>query len=184
MEALSCARIRLLSGLGKRDAARDLADSLRRIASERGLTRTLMRALALSMTIDADSDRGSELLVEFLRLTRSTDYLRPLARHRDVSRGLLARLLAEDPGPEIREAAESALAHLDGPPPSSVSAFSPREQAVLAELRNGRLNREIADRLGISEDGVRHHLKNIYRKTDTADRRDAVRRAKLMGVQL
>ena len=183
MEALSCARIRLLTELGDRDAARDLANRLRGIASERGLRRTLMRALALSMTIDADSDRASEPLVEFLRLTRETDYLRPLVRHGDVSRNLLARLLAEDPDPEIREAAESALARLDGPPPPSVAVFSPRELAVLAELHKGRRNREIADRLEIGEDGVRYHLKNIYRKTDTADRRDAVRRAKLMGVQ-
>ena len=183
METLSCARIRLLSELGKRDAARDLANSLRRIASERGLTRTLMRTLALSMTIDADSDRAREPLVEFLRLTRSTDYLRPLARHRDVSRGLLTRLLAEDQDPEIREAAESALAHLDGPPPPSGAVFSPREEAVLAELRKGRRNREIADRLRISEDGVRHHLKNIYRKTGTTDRSEAVRRATSMGLR-
>ena len=52
---------------------------------------------------------------------------------------------------------------------------------MLAELSTGLRNREIADRLGVSEDGVRHHLKNIYRKTGTTDRRDAVRRATSMG---
>ena len=181
MEVLSCARIRLLTELGDRDAARDLANRLRGIASERGLTRTLMRALVLSMTIDADTDRAVEPLVEFLRLTRSTDYLRPLVRHRDVSRRLLTRLLDKDPESELREAARSALAHLDGPPPPGVPVFSAREQAVLAGLGQGLRNREIADRLGISEDGVRHHLKNIYRKTGTTDRSGAVRRATTMG---
>ena len=184
MEGLSCARIRLLTELGDRDAARDLANRLRGIASERGLTRTLMRALVLSMTIGADTDRAVELLVEFLRLTRSTDYLRPLVRHRDVSRGLLTRLLDKDPEPEVHEAARAALAHLDGPLPPSVPVFSAREQAVLAELGEGLRNREIADRLGMSEHGVRHHLKNIYRKTGTTDRRDAVRRATSMGLRL
>ena len=183
MEVLSCARIRLLTELGDRDAARDLANRLRGTASERGLMRTLMRALVLSMTIDADTERAVEPLVEFLRLTRSTDYLRPLVRHRDVSRSLLTRLLDKDPDPEVDEAARAALAHLDGPPPS-VPVFSAREQAVLAELREGLRNREIADRLGISEDGVRHHLKNIYRKTGTTDRSDAVRRATSMGLPL
>ena len=48
---------------------------------------------------------------------------------------------------------------------------------------DGLRNREIADRLGVTEDGVRHHLKNIYRKTGTTDRDDAVRRAASMGVQ-
>ena len=184
MEVSSCARIRLLTELGDRDAARDLANRLRGIASERGLTRTLMRALVLSMTIDADTDRAVEPLVEFLRLTRSTDYLRPLVRHRDVSRRLLTRLLDKDPEPEVHEAARAALGHLDGPPRPSAPVFSAREQAVLAELGKGLRNREIADRLGISEDGVRHHLKNIYRKTGTTDRSDAVRRATSMGLRL
>ena len=64
-----------------------------------------------------------------------------------------------------------------------LASQDPRERAVLAELRNGLRNREIADRLGVTEDGVRHHLKNIYRKTGTTDRDDAVRRAASMGVQ-
>ncbi len=184
MEALSCARIRLLSELGKRDAARNLANRLCRIASKRGLRRTLMRALALSMTIDSDSDRATEPLVEFLRLTRETDYLRPLVRHRDVSRELLTRLLDTNPDPEIRDAAESTVARFDEPMPPSDPVFSPRERAVLAELRKGRRNREIADRLGVTEDGVRHHLKNIYRKLGTTDRKAVVRRATSMGVRL
>ena len=139
--------------------------------------------LRQSMIIDARTGRTIEPLVEFLRLTRNTDYQRPLVRHRDVSRDLLTRLLDQNPEPEIREAAALVLAHLDGPPPPSLPVFSPREQAVLAELRNGLRNREIADRLDVTEDGVRHHLKNIYRKTGTTDRDDAVRRATSMGVQ-
>ena len=66
--------------------------------------------------------------------------------------------------PEIRDAAESALAHFNEPMPASGPIFSPRERAVLAELRKGGRNREIADRFGVTEEGVRHHLKNIYRK--------------------
>ena len=181
MEALSCARIRLLTEHGDRDAARDLANRLRGVASEHGLTRTLMRALALSMMIETDADRAVEPLVEFLRLMRDTDYVRPLVRHRDVSRGLLARLLDSGRDPEVHDAARTMLAHLEGPTPPSVPAFSPREQAVLAALSGGLRNREIADRLEVSEDGVRHHLKNIYRKTGTTDRSDAVRRARSMG---
>ena len=185
VEALSCARIRLLIELGDRDAARDLANRLRRISSQLGLTRTLMRALVLSMVVEAGADGALEPLVEFLRLTRSTDYLRPLVRHRDVSRRLLTRLLEGDPDPEVRDAATTALARLEGPAAGSgIPAFSAREQAVLAELRKGLRNREIADQLRISEDGVRHHLKNIYRKTGTRDRSEAVSRAMSMGLRL
>ena len=182
MEMLCCARVQLLAEQGNRAAARELARRLRGIASECSLTRTLMRALALLITIDARTDRAIEPLVEFLRMTRNTDYLRPLARQRDTSRDLLTRLLDQNPDPEIHETAASVLAHLDGPPPPSVPVFSPREQAVLAALGEGLRNREIADRLGVTED--RHHLKNIYRKTGTTDRRDAVRRATSMGSRL
>ncbi len=181
MEALSCARIRLLTALGKRDAAGDLAQRLRALASERGLRRTLMRALGLSMAIDADdTDRAIKPLVEFLGLTRHTDYLRPLVRHRDVSRALLTRLLDGNPEPELHETAGSALARLDARPSPDAPVFSPREQDVLAGLDKGLRNREIAERLGVSEDGVRYHLKNIYRKTSTNDRDEVVRRAAAM----
>ena len=164
MELLGCTRIRLLVELGDRDAARELANHVRRRASERGLTRTLMRALALLMAVDTRADWAVERLVEILRLVCVTDYVRPLARYRSASCAVLARLLDDDPDPQIRAAAESTLARLDNPRPSNVPVLSPRERAVLAELRNGLRNREIADRLGVSEDGVRYHLKNIYRK--------------------
>ena len=178
MEALSCARIGLLTALGNRDAAGDLAQRLRALTSARGLKRTLMRALVLSMALDADTDGAIEPLVEFLGLTRDTDYLRPLVRRRDLGRALLTRLIETNPEPALHEAAASALARLDGPPsPADASLFSPREQDVLAAMGNGLRNREIADRLGVTEDGVRHHLKNIYRKTGTTDRDEAVRRA-------
>ena len=104
-------------------------------------------------------------------------------RHRDVSRELLTRLLDRNPDSEIRDAAESALAHFDEPTPHGGTVFSPRELAVLAELRKGRRNREIADELQIGEDGVRYHLKNIYRKVGTTDRDAVVRRAASMGVR-
>ena len=182
MELLGCTRIRLLVELGDRDAARDLANQVRRRASERGLTRTLMRALALSMAVDTCTDRAVERLVEILRLVRETDYVRPLARHRSASCAVLVRLLDHDPDPQIRSTAESTLARLDNRRPFNVPVLTPRERAVLAELRNGLRNREIADRLGVSEDGVRYHLKNIYRKMGATSRRAAVDRAMSMGV--
>ena len=76
--------------------------------------------------------------------------------------------------------AQSPLAHLDRTPHAPV--FSARELQVLAEVRQGRRNKEIADRLGISQPGVRFHLSNIYRKTGVSRRQDAVRTAQSLGV--
>ena len=55
--------------------------------------------------------------------------------------------------------------------------FSTREQEVLAEAARGLRNKEIAARLGISDEGVRYHLKNIYRKAGVSKRADAVKYA-------
>ncbi|MYD87709.1 MAG: DNA-binding response regulator, partial [Acidobacteria bacterium] len=40
----------------------------------------------------------------------------------------------------------------------------------------------IAGRLGITDEGVRYHLRNIYRKTGTTSRAEALRCAKSLRV--
>ena len=185
MEALSCARVRLLAAQGECAAAEDLAGGLYRVASERGLTRTLLRCLALSMVVAhqaGDSERAVTRLVEFLRLTRKVDYVRPLVRHREVSLTVLQQLLRADIDDGERRTAESVLVQLKDPSPVTASVFSPRELEVLSGLRHGLRNKEIGTQLGISDEGVRYHLRNIYRKTGVGKRRDVVRYAESMGV--
>ena len=176
MEALSCGRVRLLAARGEWDAAEELANGLCGVASQLGLVRTSMRGLALSMLVAelaGESDRALARLVEFLRLTRDVDYIRPLVRHRNVSRSVLRRLLATDIDDELRRAAESMLPHLEEQPAVMASVFSARELEVLAGVREGLRNKEIATRLGITDEGVRYHLRNIYRKTGVNKKEDA-----------
>ena len=184
MESLACARIRLLAGQGEFAAAEDLASGLCATASEHGLVRTQLRGLALAMTAGEGAgrkDRALERVVEFLRVVGEADYVRPLVRCREVSRVVLGRLLETGPDAETRAAAESMLARLDEKKPDT-PVFSARELQVLAEVSQGRRNREIAGRLGISEPGVRFHLANIYRKTGVSQRHEAVRSAQSLGV--
>ena len=184
MESMACARVRLLAAQGDFAAAEAVATSLCTAASDRGLTRTLLRGLALSMAVAewaGDADRALSRLVEFLRLVREADYVRPLVRLRAVSQAVLQRLLGTAPEPDTRDAAEALLEHLDGKKPKA-PVFSPRELQVLAEVREGRENMEIAGRLGISRPGVRFHLMNIYRKTGVNRREEAVRMAQALGV--
>ena len=63
----------------------------------------------------------------------------------------------------------------------TASVFSPREMEVLSGLRHGLRNKEIGTRLGITDEGVRYHLRNIYRKTGAGKRRDVLRYAESMG---
>ena len=184
MESMACARVRLLAAQGDFAAADEMATTLCTVASERGMARTLFRGLTLSMAVAeraGDAERALSLLVEFLRLAREADYVRPLVRQREVSSVVLRRLLATDLDRETRDAAEAMREHLDGTEPTA-PLFSPRELQVLAEVREGRQNMEIAGRLGISRPGVRFHLMNIYRKTGVNRREEAVRAAQTLGV--
>ena len=185
MEALSCARVRLLAAQNEHGAAQDLAGSLCAVASERGLTRTLLRGLAVSMVAAHRAEqpgRALERLTDFLRAARGVNYSRPLVRHRQVSRTVLRRLLATDPDEDVRTVAESMQAKLSAPAAGATAFFSAREIEILAEAARGLRNKEIAVQLGISDEGVRYHLKNVYRKVGVAKRTEAVKYAQSIGV--
>ena len=184
MEALACARVRLLAAQGEGAAADELAAGLCATASGHGLLRTRLRGLALSMAVAeraGQPERALARLVEFLPLARQADYVRPLVRDRAVGQAVLQRLIRTGTDADTRDAAEAMLARLESKDPHA-PAFSRRELQVLAEMRQGRRNKEIAGRLGISQAGVRFHLSNIYRKTGVNRREDAVRAAQLLGV--
>jgi DNA-binding NarL/FixJ family response regulator len=55
------------------------------------------------------------------------------------------------------------------------AGLSEKELAVLRELAHGRSNKEIAGVLFVSEQTVKFHLRNIYRKLGIATRTEALR---------
>jgi|SRR5688572_5498704 len=55
--------------------------------------------------------------------------------------------------------------------------LSPREKEVLNELVNGNSHKAIADKLGITYDTVRAHIKQIYRKLQVSNISAAVSKA-------
>lgn len=60
--------------------------------------------------------------------------------------------------------------------------LTPREIEVLELVAEGRPNRAIADRLGISDQTVKFHLASISGKLGAANRTDAVRRGVRAGL--
>ena len=63
----------------------------------------------------------------------------------------------------------------------SAGELSPRQVEVMTWLAKGLTNREIGDQMGISEDGVKAHMKAIFTKLHAADRAEAVAVAILRG---
>ena len=71
--------------------------------------------------------------------------------------------------------AEAMFGHLrrQGPGVSKLSALSEREREVLGLLAEGLTNKEIAERLFISEKTVRNHVSSILHKLDFRHRTEA-----------
>ena len=188
MEALCCGRIRLLAAQGESGAA----EANWRAASCAAGVRAGIdpHAAARSDPVDgggpacgAAGARGDASWRSSCRAARGVDYVRPLVRHRDVSRTVLRLLLATNPDDDQRAAAESMQKTLGAPPVTGAAAFfTTREIEVLEAAARGLRNKEMAARLGISTPGVRYHLRNIYRRAGVGKRADAVEYARSLGV--
>jgi DNA-binding NarL/FixJ family response regulator len=62
------------------------------------------------------------------------------------------------------------------------AGITEREREVLTQLAQGRSNKQIAFHLHVSEQAVKYHLTNVYRKLETANRVEALRRAAELGL--
>ena len=69
--------------------------------------------------------------------------------------------------------------HRPNPRPSALTA---REQQVLQLVAQGRTNREIADKLVVSENTVKNHLRNILAKLHLENRVQAAAYALREGI--
>lgn len=186
MEAISCARLRLLTAGSQYDGARQLAEALACRSRERGLRRTEMRGLALTMVLEhraGNLERARSNLVEYLHIYAQTDYLRPLIQERIVAVDVLKGLDREQAA--SAELAESLLRALTDTAPDRARTGAPvltsREYEILWLLEGSR-DKEIANVLNLSEDGVRYHNKSIFRKLGVGSRLEAAHRARSLGI--
>jgi DNA-binding NarL/FixJ family response regulator len=88
----------------------------------------------------------------------------------------------EDLPSAIRQAVEGSVFHpyaLDDGGASELrrTGLSEKEVAVLRELAHGRSNKEIAAALFVSEQTVKFHLRNVYKKLGVQSRTEALRHA-------
>ena len=191
-EMLACARLRLFVARGEFDAARELSATLQALSAERGLVRTQMRGLALSVTLEhhaGNAARARAHLVDYLRLFAEADYTRPLAReHRE--HGVAVPLLSDVAGADgadaaVGRAAAGLRAAIHANAGAGRDALRPslthRELDVLTRLERYR-DKEIAWDLNLSYEGVRYRVRSIFAKLGARGRLDAVHRARAQGI--
>ncbi|CAB5101856.1 Transcriptional activator of maltose regulon, MalT [Olavius algarvensis associated proteobacterium Delta 3] len=146
------------------------------------------KALAESLTL---AEPGG-FIRPFIDLgPRMADLLKRL-RRQNVAADYIKRILAafEEEGESIvvPEAADHAPASPEQPAPGSpatqalMEPLTNRELDVLELLEQRLTNKEIAAELFISPKTVKGHLQNLYGKLNVRKRRDAVEKAKQIGI--
>ena len=66
--------------------------------------------------------------------------------------------------------------------PALIEPLTAREHEVLSLVADGLRNREIAERLGVTEHTVKFHLAAVFGKLGATSRTDAVRRGFRLGL--
>ena len=88
-----------------------------------------------------------------------------------MSRKMMSRMLEFSRFPSLPQISDIA------------SRLSPREIDILCELQDGASNLEIAERLFLSQNTVKHHVHSVLDKLGVENRRQAGALAKQIGLQ-
>ena len=183
-EAIGCARLRLHTARGDYAAARRFGGALLATATERGLRRTQMRVLVLLVALErADGNPGAAAahISAFLALFADIDYSRAIVRERAATIPALESYLETVADADQRPSAKLLLDTARAGGWVTAPALTPREDQILARLLT-HTDRQIADALGLTVEGVRYHITNIFEKLGVRRRSAAVDRARSMGM--
>ncbi|MDE0658262.1 MAG: LuxR C-terminal-related transcriptional regulator [Gammaproteobacteria bacterium] len=187
VEAMACARLRLLIACADFKAARDLANRLDIATASRRLVRTRMRGLALSMRLESLAgcvDHAAAHLRTYLGLFTRADYARPLARERTVAVPLLGHVAETCTEETVATAARDigdALAAAASPFAPTMPTLTARELDVLKRLEH-HADGQIARDLNLTYDRVRYQVRRLFAKLGARSRLDAVHRARALGI--
>jgi two-component system, NarL family, nitrate/nitrite response regulator NarL len=111
---------------------------------------------------------GADILSSLRGLERDELALSRKTMSRVVAEFARAPLTAPEPEP---------------PQPGVLSRLSPREREVLCELEAGVRNEQIAQRLFLSENTVKHHIQNLFEKLGVENRKEAAEVARRLGLR-
>ena len=104
--------------------------------------------------------------------------------YQSLTLGAKGYLLKDRDATEICKALATVMQGGKFVPPAVLELFrkrqmtpdlTPRESEVMRHLKEGLTNEAIAERMGVTKDAIKLHLKNIFIKLDVSDRVSAVR---------
>lgn len=187
VECLATAWVRLLARHGRYAEAMRTCDAALSYGRSRGVTRMVLRLNVLAaLCLHSLEARPAALArtAEVCREVTRTGYLRAVVREGPALVPLLREASRTLPDEALRRQAHDLHEILTGQAEAARRApvFSPRELDVLLHLDRGLKDKVIARRLGVREHAVRFHLKNIYAKTRSHGRLEAVARARELAV--
>ncbi|MFO7633480.1 MAG: tetratricopeptide repeat protein [Caldilinea sp.] len=183
------------------DAAHDLAGRVLASATAAGRMGRALEAFVLRALVGhAQGDSQSALadVRHALILAESEGYVRPFVNAGEAMRELLTQVYNEliakplaaetDPTPAYVDqllkafpvTAQSPVSTLHSPLSALVEPLTDRELEVLRLLAEGLTYQEVADRLIVSVNTVRYHVKAIYGKLGVDKRLAAIERARVL----
>jgi len=161
---------------------------------------------SMALVKQGRTDDALEALKEVLSLAEPGGWIRPFVEagppmadmlqqlhKQNVAVDFIERLLAafrrdeQAPVQDTFDQDVSSPLHPLSTSPSAQPLVEPltnRESEILELLAQRRQNKEIAEKLFVSAETVKSHLKNIYGKLNVTNRREAVTRARSLGILL
>ncbi len=192
-EADYVAVARVLLAQGRLDAAADLLARLQEVAEVgarylRVIELLILRALAAQS--NNDLPQAQTLLVQALKLGESREIIRTFidegsavgrllygTLQNEIETAYVQRILAAfpDEAPQKPEAKSSSETEWLEP-------LTDREAEILQLIGQGLSNKEISDRLYLSTNTIKTHLRNIFGKLGVNNRIQAVARGRTLGI--
>lgn len=108
-------------------------------------------------------------LADWARLVEKAAVPKPAMRERDETTLLTENPAAKASAPKVFRVATSSL-------------LSPKEREVLQLLAGNMTNKQIALAMGVSDETIKWHLKNLFGKLNAGTRKHLLDRARMMGI--